>query len=112
LYPSKKEQVESLVPYTISGGTVTPASDPTDSSIAVTSVSMVISGEVAFADNSIKSYEFEIRDDNNVYNHSGEEGNEAWLALADDSTAKSLIEQIFTALYSSENDPITVTIVT
>lgn len=110
LYPFQKEEVESLVPYTISGGTVTPASDPTDAAVAVTSVSMVISGEVAFENNTVKSFEFEIQEDGSVYNHTGTEGEEAWVALAEDSTANSLIAQIFTTLYSSDDDPIMVTV--
>lgn len=110
LYPSQKTKVESLTPYTISSGTVTPSGDPTDSAVAVTAVSMVISGEVAFEDNTVKSFEFEIQEDGNVYNHFGTEAEEAWTALAENSTANAIIDQIFTELYSTDDDPISITI--
>ena len=111
-YPSKKSEIESLVPYTIEGGQIVPSSDPTDSPIAVTSVSMVISGQVAYDDNSSGSFEFEVRDDGSVFNHTGVDGEDAWIALAEDPTASTIIEQMFTDLYSTDEDPITVAIVT
>jgi hypothetical protein len=112
LYPSKKSEVEALVPYVIVGGQVVPSADPTASPVDVSSVSMVITGKVAYADNSIQSFSFEVRDDGSVYNHTGQEGEDAWLAMAEDPTANALMAQMFTALYATNEDPITVAIVT
>jgi len=111
LYPSKKDEVESLVPYTIEGGKIVPSDDPTASALDVVSVSMVISGDVSLDDNTIKSFEFEVRDDGSVFNHTGSDGEEAWLEIATDATSKTIIEQMFTDLYATSTDPITVDIV-
>lgn len=111
LYPSKKSEVEALVPYVIVGGQVVPSADPTAAPVPVSSVSMVITGKVAYTDNSSQSFSFEVRDDGSVYNHTGQEGEDAWLAMAEDPTANALMAQMFTALYSTDEDPITVAIV-
>lgn len=113
LYPSKKSEVESLYAYTTTdGGAITPASDPTpDAEVPVTSLSMVISGNVAYDDDTTESIELEVRDDGSVFNHSG---GDKWDKFTNDirdnglTSLEETIESMFATLYSTEGDSIAV----
>jgi hypothetical protein len=120
-YPSKKAEVEDLAIYDDSNfgsgaGAVTPASDPVDAGDVVRSLSMVITGRVAFDDETHQDFVYEVRDTGDVYNALHEGSNNAWAAIAADLSsdaglaARAVIEGILTQLYSSDSDPIAVTL--
>jgi hypothetical protein len=118
-YPSKKSEIEDLAPYDAavfaSSGRVTVSSDPSDSALTVSSFTMVITGRVAYTDNTTKDFSFEIRDDGNVYNHQSVESNEAWLSIAGTgedtaTTTRAVITTVLESLYSDTGDAITVTL--
>lgn len=114
-YPSQKSKIEELAPYTTaafpSAGRIVPASDPVDTGVVVNSLSMVITGRVSFDDNTQDDFSFEVRDDGNVYDHTGELGREVWKTAFGDTPAINTIgNAVLTALYSTEADPIAVTI--
>jgi len=111
LYPSKKSEVEALYPYVTTDGGAVSVSDPSpDAEVPVTSLSMVISGNIAYADDTVESVEFEVRDDGSVFNHSG---GEKWDKFTNDirdnglTSLEETVESIFTTLYSAEGDSIT-----
>lgn len=114
-YPSQKTKIESLAPYTIAAfpttGRIIPASDPTDTGLVVDSLSMVITGRVSFDNNTHDDFSFEIRDDGSIYDHTGDKGREIWKTAFGDTPAVNTIgAAVLTALYSTEADPIAVTI--
>jgi hypothetical protein len=114
-YPSKKEEIEALNPYLASVfptvGQVVPASDPVDEGLVVDSLAMVITGRVAYDDNTQKDFSYEVRDDGSVFAHEAEEGDVAWAdAFGVDSTPNTAAEAILTYLYSAVGDEIAVNI--
>jgi len=113
MFPSKKTIHDALAIWnnTITDANLTRTADPTDSPIAVTSVSMVVTGTVAYIDDTVKTFAFEIRDDDQVYEFNDEESEAAWQDLITTSTAaKDLILGIFETLLSTIADPIGVEI--
>jgi hypothetical protein len=60
------------------------------SSLVVNSFTMVVSGVVAYTDNTVESFSFEVRDDGNVYKHI-DTSNTTFDALVTDTSANTLI---------------------
>lgn len=120
-FPSKKSEIEAMDIFDaaaiLSNGAITVSKDPDDEGLVVSSLSMVVTGRVTFDDNTHNDFSYEVRDDGNVYNHVEfeDEGNEAWLAIAgpvEDTAAatKAIIIDLFENLYSTDVDPIVVSL--
>lgn len=116
-YPSKKSEIVALDPYSAvkfpTKGKIVPASDPVDSGNVVSSLAMLITGRVAYDDNSYQDFAYEVSGDGTVTNHVtyGGEGNEAWEeAFGVDALGNTVAESILSSLYSSEADPISVSV--
>ena len=122
-YPSKKSEIEGMDIYSaasvLSEGAIAISSDPSDSGVVVSSLAMVVTGRVTFSDNTQHDFSYEVRDDGSVYNHVeyDDEGNEAWASIAgevEDTAAatKEIVTNFFENLYSTDADPITITLTT
>ena len=116
-YPTKKSEIELLRPYLVEAfptiGRIVPGNDPIDEGLVVDSLSMVITGRVAYDDNSHKDFSYEVRDDGNVYAYDFEEGDEACKdAFGFDGLSNTASEFIFSTLYSTKEDPIKVVVTT
>lgn len=108
LYSALKSQLISLEPWTNGNYAVTPSADPTASAVAAEAAAIVITGIVAYEDNSIKSFAFELRDDGSAYNHTGAEGIAAWEDIADEFN--DAVADMFEELYTANGNVITVTV--
>ena len=116
-YPTKKSEVEALRPYLIEAfpvrGQIVPGSDPVDEGLTVDSLAMVITGRVAYNNNTQKDFSYEVRDDGSVYAHEQEEGDVAWEdAFGYEGGANVAVEFILSTLYSTVDDSINVEITT
>jgi hypothetical protein len=94
LFPSKASIVHQLLAL------LSPASvsftDPATSKV-ISSFTMIITGTVAYADNTVKYFSFEVRDNDGVYKHISD-GNTTFDELVADSAANAIIDQLFTDL--------------
>lgn len=116
-FPSKKTEIEALAPYDIAQfptrGQIVAGGDPADEGLVVTSLAMVITGRVAEDDDTYEDFSYEVRDDGSVYNHTPVEGNAAWeAAFGFSGDANTVAAAIFSTLYSTEADPIAVSLTT
>lgn len=97
LFPDKVSIVHQLLTL------LSPASvsftDPATSE-EISSFTMIITGTVAYADNTVKHFSFEVRGDDGVYKHISD-GNTTFDQLVADSAANAIIDQLFTDLVGS-----------